>query len=549
MMKSRIFKIITLIFTLILISIFVIFAYRQLRNILKFPVSDKTVSETSIETTSSEGETKETDREVDSIEESGEIKEFFKDKESLKNILNEYTVQVKFLPEDMKLDCKLQLEYTNFEDDKLDKLYFHLYPRAYDEYSDDSFKLITDLTGKNLNELDIVPGKMEITKLLVDGIETNYKIEQTLCEIDLEKPINPDENLEITIEFYQDIPKNRDRYGYYYDANQNEVISLGNWCPILVVYDDDGWHKDPFLPIGDPFYSDSSSYEVEILLPEYYVLASTGELLSEKRIDKYISYTYEAYPVRDFAIMFSKEYGVLEDKYQDINIYSYLVDEDLEKFKDSINCAKEAISIFSDLFGKYPYKSYSIAQNFSNFGGMEYPQLCQIKYVEKGYRENIDEKYYCYRNEYIIAHETAHQWWYSVVGNNEIYEPWLDEAFAEYSTYQYFINKYGEDKGIDFFSMIRPGPLSIEVPYKVMSKTIRDYTDFRQYSRDIYGGGAELLFKLEEHLGRDVMCKILREYFEEYKFENADIMGFINVCEAVSGKDLSEFFSPYFNDF
>jgi len=200
MMKSRIFKIITFIFILILISIFVIFAYRQLRNILKFPVSDKTTSETSVETTSSEGETKiditsyekseketkETDREADSIEESREIKESFKDKESLKNILNEYTVQVKFLPEDMQLECKLQLEYTNFEDDKLDKLYFHLYPRAYDEYSDDSFKIITDLTGKDLNELDIVPGKMEITKLLVNGTEINYKIEQTLCEIDLE---------------------------------------------------------------------------------------------------------------------------------------------------------------------------------------------------------------------------------------------------------------------------------------------------------------------------------------------------------------------------
>jgi len=538
MMKSRIFKIITFIFILILISIFVIFAYRQLRNILKFPVSDKTTSETSIETTSSEGETKETDREADSIEESGEIKEFFKDKESLKNMLNEYTVQVKFLPEDMQLECKLQLEYTNFEDDKLDKLYFHLYPRAYDEYSDDSFKIITDLTGKDLNELDIVPGKMEITKLLVNGIETNYKIEQTLCELDLEKPINPDENLEITIEFYQNIPKNTDRYGYYKD-----VVSLGNWCPILAVYDDNGWHKDPFLPIGDPFYSDSSIYEVEISLPENYVLASTGELINTKKIDDYLTYTYEAYPVRDFAIMFSKEYGVLEDNYHDINIYSFLIGEDLEKNKNSLNFAKDAIDIFSELFGKYPYQNYTIAQNFMNFGGMEYPQLCQIKYADYN-----DKKISCYRNEYVIAHETAHQWWYSVVGNDEINQPWLDEAFAEYSTYQYFINKYSEEERENIFSTMRRKPRSIEVPPKVMSKTIRDYEDFGEYGAEIYKGGSELLFKLEDHLGKEVMYEILRRYYEEYKFENADITGFIDICEEVSEKDLSEFFSPYFNN-
>jgi len=548
MMKSRIFKIITFIFILILISIFVIFAYRQLRNILKFPVSDKTTSETSVETTSSEGETKiditsyekseketkETDREADSIEESREIKEFFKDKESLKNILNEYTVQVKFLPEDMQLECKLQLEYTNFEDDKLDKLYFHLYPRAYDEYSDDSFKIITDLTGKDLNELDIVPGKMEITKLLVNGTEINYKIEQTLCEIDLEKPINPDENLEITIEFYQNIPKNTDRYGYYKD-----VVSLGNWCPILAVYDDNGWHKDPFLPIGDPFYSDSSIYEVEISLTENYVLASTGELINTKKADDYISYTYEAYPVRDFAIMFSKDYIVLEDKYQDINIYSYLVDEDLEKNKNSLNFAKDSIAIFSELLGKYPYQNYSIAQNFMNFGGMEYPQLCQIKYADYD-----DKNISSYRNELVIAHETAHQWWYSVVGNDEINEPWLDEAFAVYSTHQYFINKYSETDPQFIYSQRNR---TIQAPLKVMSKTIRDYEDFGEYSAEIYKGGSDLLFKLEEHLGKEVMYEILRRYYEEYKFENADITGFINICEEVSEKDLSEFFSPYFD--
>ena len=40
--------------------------------------------------------------------------------------------------------------------------------------------------------------------------------------------------------------------------------------------------------------------------------------------------------------------------------------------------------------------------------------------------------------EYLIAHETAHQWWYSVIGNDEINEPWLDEALTEYSTILYF---------------------------------------------------------------------------------------------------------------
>lgn len=61
----------------------------------------------------------------------------------------------------------------------------------------------------------------------------------------------------------------------------------------------------------------------------------------------------------------------------------------------------------------------------------------------------IDQSLYNEKNEflleYVIAHETAHQWWYSAVGNDEISEPWLDEALTEYSTIVYFEQKYGKD--------------------------------------------------------------------------------------------------------
>ncbi|GAG95852.1 unnamed protein product, partial [marine sediment metagenome] len=132
-------------------------------------------------------------------------------------------------------------------------------------------------------------------------------------------------------------------------------------------------------------------------------------------------------------------------------------------------------------------------------------KFCQIKYADYN-----DKKISYYRNEYVIAHETAHQWWYSVVGNDEINQPWLDEAFAEYSTYQYFINKYSEEERENIFSTMHRKPRSIEVPPKVMSKTIRDYEDFGEYGAEIYKGGSELLFKLEDHLGKEVMYEILR---------------------------------------
>ena len=71
---------------------------------------------------------------------------------------------------------------------------------------------------------------------------------------------------------------------------------------------------------------------------------------------------------------------------------------------------------------------------------MEYPTLVMID--QSLYNEK--DKFLL---EYVIAHETAHQWWYSVIGNDEISEPWLDEALTEYSTVLYFEEKYGKEVG------------------------------------------------------------------------------------------------------
>ena len=49
--------------------------------------------------------------------------------------------------------------------------------------------------------------------------------------------------------------------------------------------------------------------------------------------------------------------------------------------------------------------------------------------------------------EYVTVHETAHQWWYGVVGNDQIDEPWLDEALTEYSTILYYGHRYGKRYG------------------------------------------------------------------------------------------------------
>ena len=118
------------------------------------------------------------------------------------------------------------------------------------------------------------------------------------------------------------------------------------------------------------------------------------------------------------------------------SIVTYSLNEDLAVEANKI--AKESIKIFNNLFGEYPYDTYSVVASDFYIGGMEYPTLVMIDNTL--YDDNSK-----FLLEYVIAHETAHQWWYSVIGNDEVDEPWLDEALTEYSTILYFENKYGKE--------------------------------------------------------------------------------------------------------
>ncbi len=90
---------------------------------------------------------------------------------------------------------------------------------------------------------------------------------------------------------------------------------------------------------------------------------------------------------------------------------------------------------YDQRIGAYPFSELDVVATPTSAGGIEYPGLVVI--ADSLYKEDTTFR------EVVVAHEVAHQWWYSLVGNDQIDEPWLDEAFAQFTTALYYRDRYG----------------------------------------------------------------------------------------------------------
>ena len=144
-----------------------------------------------------------------------------------------------------------------------------------------------------------------------------------------------------------------------------------------------------------------------------------------------------------------------------------------------------------------------------------------------------------------MAHEVAHEWWYNVVGNDQVNHPWLDEALAQYSTYLYTRETYGETDAqgfVDVVTNLRWGSIGyLKMPIGLPSAA---YTP-DQYSGIIYGRGPLFLLALRDRLGEAKMAGFLRRYYHAFAWGVATPDDFRKLAEEVSGQDLGDLFAEW----
>ena len=452
--------------------------------------------------------------------------------------INKYKIDVDLDTESMTYKGKQTLMYTNNTDVDLEEVYFHLYPNAFKTL--ENAPILFNL-GQNTNSLDYREGFIDIKKVSSGNKDLEWNIHSidTILHVKLNETLKKGELTEIYLEYNVKLPTTKDRFGYH-----DKGINLGNWYPIVCVYDENGWNLDLYYKVGDPFYSEVSDYDVTITVPKEVVVASSGKILSEKVNKNKKTYKIEGKLIRDFAWAASKDFVVKEKKVEGTIVKVYSINNNSHMIDKTLEIGEQSLLTFNRIFGEYPYGVYSIV-NTEFPSGMEYPGIVFISndYFYK-HLTNILEK--------VIVHETAHQWWYGLVGNNQVKEAWLDESLATYSELIYVNETRGEEEARNYYNEnirlgYEYGAQYRNIGNEVVNKPLDKFSGWDDYSILVYLRGAMFIDRIKNDFGEEALYGILNKYYERHKFHIATTEDFIKVCEEVTKTSFEPLAKEYLN--
>ena len=282
----------------------------------------------------------------------------------------------------------------------------------------------------------------------------------------------------------------------------------------------------------------ADSIDVFITAPSQYRAASNGLLQSETLIaggTKKVAYWKHRYPIVSYLVCFAvTNYAVFNNSVllgsTNLPVQTYCYPESLASFQSGTQNALDALQLFHNNYGDYPFikEKYGHVQ-FSWGGGMEHQTASFMVSLNEG----------------LVAHELAHQWFGDKVTCASWEDIWLNEGFATYLAAFYMENKYPANtlnsrKNVINNITSAPGG----------SVWVDDTTNVgRIFSgRLSYNKGSYLLYMLRWKLGDAVFLQGLRQYLNDPKLA----YGFANTedlrrnLEQVSGQNLAEFFKDWF---
>jgi hypothetical protein len=416
-----------------------------------------------------------------------------------------------------------------------------------------------------------VTGGMNLGEVTVQGqplierdrrSKVGYTLKNTVMRIHPPSPVPPGTSVEMEFSWRYTL---RSEGHTPRQGTNGEVYFMGYWYPQMAVYDDvQGWDTDPFQQYAE-FYMDYATYDLELTVPEGWLVGSTGTLQNPEEVlpsdvrDRLgeartaddpvrivsaeqrgagtatqtdstgmLTWHYRAENVRDVAWGTSDQYVWDATQASAGNGQSTMIHALYRPEKDSWHRAAEfgrfSIEFLADRLTAYPYPHMTVVEGLVS-GGMEYPMIT-IASSDRPEQAVFGT----------TLHEIAHMWYPMLVGSEETDHIWMDEGLVTYLTRQ------GEKT---FWDGAEPwAPTS---SYFDRAGTARETEPFRHGDlfpnvgalvSASYDKAGRVLYVLHGLYGAEALHEALRTYADRWTYKHPYPYDFFNTVESVLGDDL-----------
>ncbi len=470
-----------------------------------------------------------------------------------------YTIECRLDPETKIIKGREVLVWRNVSDQPVNELQFHLYQNA---FSNENSSLLTE----ELPVPEYLIGHWGyckvLTMVLPEGTDLAPSLvfiqpddgnphDRTVCSVKLPKPVASGEKLTLKITFETKLPPCVSRSGY-----EKNFFSVTQWFPKIGVYEEGGWNCRQYHSRGE-YYSDFGVYDVKITIPEEYTVGATGVLVNEEKLNgglKKLHYYCE--DVHDFAWCADTDFIEFVEEYKGKRIRLLCQKDHVTISQRFMKAVKVTFDYFGTRYGEYPYPQITVVDSKHRVTGeMEYPTLFQTGNFDTDYKF---EKYRAEplpdsdkHIESLTIHEFGHNWWMGMIANNETDHVWIDEGINSYATtvaFEYGIGKYVLENHDEEYRTIRDHERSYYLKYPGAATVLQPAWLYRhgwEFYTFTYIKPEMMLLTLHNYFGDDVWGKVMKTFFQRWKFKHPRTQDFYDVVHEITGKNFTRFFDEF----
>jgi peptidase M1-like protein len=405
-------------------------------------------------------------------------------------------------------------------------------------------------TGAALNDMvlavepNLWSGGFVLQSVAVDGAPpASFSIEpqSQKLTIALAAPVPDGAGVNLSLAFTLILP----RSATYADPNDvrpqiygytDRQVNLVDWYPFVVPYvPGSGWllHNPWFY--GEHLVYDPADFDVTLRFADptvVPVIASSGEQISATED----GFRYRLENGRTFAFSMSSQFEVESTTVDDVTVYSYYFPFYKNAGHAVLQTTAKALEIYSDKFGPYLHKTLSAVQGDFN-DGMEFAGLYFLSRDFYNFYDGTPKNYLTI----IAAHETAHQWWFDAVANDQALEPWLDESLATYSEHIFFENAFPGD--VQWWWDFR---VNFYAPTGFVDTAIYDAGGYRPYLNAVYLSGAKFHDDVRTRIGDADFFAFVQDLYQRKAGGRVTADEYFSILGEHTSANISDIIGEYF---